>query len=283
MTRILFTADLHGNTLQYEKLAAHAQQTRPDAVILGGDLAPKHLPNHYFIWGQRTFLQEKLPDLIAPIPCPVFGTLGNDDARVNEDVFRASSIIDLHARRERLGSYELVGYAHVPVTPFSIKDWERLDLRTPRDDFARYRERIRSNYCMEGERSRRVGDILRFDYHRIPLDSTTIEEELQAERYRRDPQRTVYVMHSPPDTTALDVTGRGEHVGSFAIRRFIEEAQPLLTLHGHIHETVDMTGEYRERIGTTTCIAAGNHNASTKLAVTSIDLARPEEAERLIL
>ncbi len=27
------------------------------------------------------------------------------------------------------------------------------------------------------------------------------------------------------------------HVGSMAVRRFIESRQPMLTLHGHIHES----------------------------------------------
>jgi len=35
-------------------------------------------------------------------------------------------------------------------------------------------------------------------------------------------------------------------VGSIAVRRFIEERQPLLTLHGHIHESARLTGDWRE-------------------------------------
>jgi len=40
------------------------------------------------------------------------------------------------------------------------------------------------------------------------------------------------------NNTALDITGNDMHVGSFAVRQFIEKYQPHLTLHGHIHETV---------------------------------------------
>ena len=45
-------------------------------------------------------------------------------------------------------------------------------------------------------------------------------------------------------TFALDV-----HVGSIAVKRFIEERQPLLTLHGHVHEAARLTGEWKIRIG----------------------------------
>jgi Icc-related predicted phosphoesterase len=58
--------------------------------------------------------------------------------------------------------------------------------------------------------------------------------------------------HCPPFNTKLDLAPKldkklrpvyffgqaeAEHVGSKAIRKFIEEHQPLLGLHGHIHES----------------------------------------------
>jgi Icc-related predicted phosphoesterase len=59
--------------------------------------------------------------------------------------------------------------------------------------------------------------------------------------------RLVFNFHCPPADTALDeapkltedlvATGHEtSHVGSTAVRRAIEERQPLLSLHGHIHE-----------------------------------------------
>ncbi len=41
------------------------------------------------------------------------------------------------------------------------------------------------------------------------------------------------------------------------MRRWIEERQPLLTLHGHIHESPVLSGHWAERIGNTICVNPG--------------------------
>jgi Icc-related predicted phosphoesterase len=46
----------------------------------------------------------------------------------------------------------------------------------------------------------------------------------------------VLVCHCPPKATALDRAGEGMHYGSAAVRRFIEEQQPVYFFCGHIHE-----------------------------------------------
>lgn len=47
---------------------------------------------------------------------------------------------------------------------------------------------------------------------------------------------TVFVPHAPPENTKLDRTKGGTHVGSSAVRQFIEEEQPDAAICGHIHE-----------------------------------------------
>ena len=63
------------------------------------------------------------------------------------------------------------------------------------------------------------------------------------------PEKLVLGLHAPPFDTQLDVapkihweslTVKGQdvaHVGSSAVKEVIEEVQPLLSLHGHIHES----------------------------------------------
>ncbi len=46
----------------------------------------------------------------------------------------------------------------------------------------------------------------------------------------------VLVVHGPPKNTRVDMIQEGRHVGSPAIRRFIEQRKPLLVLSAHIHE-----------------------------------------------
>jgi len=43
------------------------------------------------------------------------------------------------------------------------------------------------------------------------------------------------------------------HVGSIAIQRFIEERQPWVTMHGHIHESSQITGHWQQQFGRTQC------------------------------
>jgi Icc-related predicted phosphoesterase len=47
----------------------------------------------------------------------------------------------------------------------------------------------------------------------------------------------ILVSHTPPVQTRTDRLANGTHVGSRAVRTFIEEKQPLLCLTGHIHES----------------------------------------------
>jgi Icc-related predicted phosphoesterase len=78
------------------------------------------------------------------------------------------------------------------------------------------------------------------------------------------------------DNTTLDV-----HVGSIAIRRFIEKRQPLITLHGHIHESARLTGSWRERLGRTWAFSAAHDGA--ELALVRFDPADPERATRVLI
>jgi uncharacterized protein len=47
----------------------------------------------------------------------------------------------------------------------------------------------------------------------------------------------VFIPHTPPHRTKLDVIRSGSHVGSTAVREFAETHQPDLLICGHIHES----------------------------------------------
>jgi len=84
----------------------------------------------------------------------------------------------------------------------------------------------------------------------------------------RDPRRAVFMIHVPPHDSGLDTAPildenlrptisagdvlRGP-VGSTAVRKVIETYQPLLAVHGHIHES---GGE--RKIGDTVCVNPGS-------------------------
>jgi Icc-related predicted phosphoesterase len=62
----------------------------------------------------------------------------------------------------------------------------------------------------------------------------------------------VFCPHAPPRDTACDRIHSGLHVGSTAVRAFIERGQPDLVLCGHIHES---RGE--DRIGRSRIVNPG--------------------------
>ncbi|MEM1927061.1 MAG: metallophosphoesterase family protein [Pyrobaculum sp.] len=70
------------------------------------------------------------------------------------------------------------------------------------------------------------------------------EEELESLLKGLSPTPHILVVHNPP-RGYLDKVGLVRSVGSLAVRRYIEEKQPMLSIHGHIHEDrgIDILGE----------------------------------------
>ncbi len=69
----------------------------------------------------------------------------------------------------------------------------------------------------------------------------------------------VMVSHTPPIGTAADVVGSGTHVGSRAVRNFIERVQPDVCLTGHIHEARAVDALGRTVIVNPGALAAGGY------------------------
>lgn len=62
----------------------------------------------------------------------------------------------------------------------------------------------------------------------------------------------IFVPHAPPRDTTLDRIAPGRHVGSTAVRAFIEQHQPDVVVCGHIHEARGI-----DAIGRTTIVNCG--------------------------
>jgi len=66
--------------------------------------------------------------------------------------------------------------------------------------------------------------------------------------------RVIVVSHEPPRGTAADLSSGGGHVGSRAIREFLERTRPLACFTGHIHESRGVGS-----LGPTTVVNPGPH------------------------
>lgn len=280
-TRALFASDLHGRAGRYERLLAAVEAERPAGVFLGGDLLPGGASPE-----SGGFLLDWLGPRLAGLRARlgsawprVFAIFGNDDPRSEVDSLaeleRRGLLEHAHGRRLVLGSHAVYGYACVPPTPFLLKDWERYDVsRFVDPGCVSPEEGVRSVPVPEGE-----------------MRWGTIAGDLEALAGGEDVSGAVFLFHSPPHGTALDraaLDGRSVdhvpldvHVGSIAIRRFIEARQPLLTLHGHVHESARLTGAWQERLGGTVCLSAAHDGP--ELALVRLDLDRPAEATRELL
>jgi len=88
-------------------------------------------------------------------------------------------------------------------------------------------------------------------------------------------EKTIFLFHSPPYKSNLDRADLDDkmvdhapidvHVGSIAIQRFIKKKQPLLTLHGHVHESTRITGYWKERFGKTHSFNAAHDGSELAL------------------
>ncbi|MCS6841082.1 MAG: metallophosphoesterase [Roseiflexus sp.] len=252
--RIAYTADLHGNLDGYRALCEFAARHEAHAIIVGGDLLPHAIRRDDALTTQRTFVERDLAPLLRTFrshhpTIAVYLLPGNDDwmaayAAVEELAVEGLAY-PLHERVYQLSDQLwLAGYACVPPTPFSIKDFERCDEgRTPPFSF---------DHALTS-RGGVIRPLQRHEFEALP----SIAEDLAMLAKRSDPRRTVYVCHTPPADTPLDLMSNRRHVGSRALRAFIEQHQPPLTLHGHIHEAPSLSGTYATQIGATWCVNPG--------------------------
>jgi Icc-related predicted phosphoesterase len=280
---VLFASDLHGSQPRYLALLAAIARERPACVFLGGDLLPSSGLSgpgaDDFLTGWLGPRLAALRDELKGAYPRVLAIFGNDDPRAAEASLaqlEAEALLEhVHGRRTELGAHPVFGYAYVPPTPFALKDWERYDV-----------SRFVDPGCVSPEEGRRS----------VPVSEaearwSTIASDLEALAGREPLSRAVFLFHAPPHGTRLDRAALDRvrvehapldlHVGSIAIRRFLEARQPMLALHGHVHESARLTGSWRDRVGRTVCVSAAHDGP--ELALVRVDLDDPEGASRELL
>jgi Icc-related predicted phosphoesterase len=285
--RIFFASDIHGSDVCFRKFVNAANTYNVDAIILGGDLTGKVIVpvieedgkylsnfqgnsyelssfadlaelektirdtgNYIYHFNKteyekarkktaymdtlfRTSVEESLDDWLylaesrfvnADVEC--FIMLGNDDySELNEVIEDHRAVINPDEKRVLLGGeVEMIGYGYSNITPFD----------SPRE---------------------RTED--------------EIEEELERlVSLLDDPSKAIFNIHVPPFDSGLDNApaldynlkvksygGQPKYVpvGSTAVRSVIEKYQPMLGLHGHLHESQGAI-----HIGKTLCINPGS-------------------------
>jgi uncharacterized protein len=285
--RVLFTTDLHGCESAFRKFVNAAIEFKVDIALLGGDLTGKRLvpvvssngghraefmgrelnahsdeqlaeldrtirlagqyPFHtteeetrrlrehpeevdrVFIAAMRASLRswfDLAAERLAPLGIRMFAIAGNDDPREIDDVLRQHEYVE-HVDRSVAGiepKIEVIGFSGANRTPWnSPREYDEAEIRT------------------------------------------LLEEEIAR---LASAERSIWNIHVPPVDSGLDtcpvvrpdltvVTDGGEPrlhgAGSTAVRELIEQYQPMLTVHGHIHESRAIS-----RLGTTVSVNPGS-------------------------
>jgi Icc-related predicted phosphoesterase len=287
LTVCFFSSDLHGHKDRYQKLFQAITEGLPDAVFLGGDILPSasHMLSSHdseHVEFVTDYLVKKLrqmrKELNKEFP-RIFIILGNDDGRSVEASIFAAAAEGLweyvHNRKVLFRDYAVFGYSYIPPTPFLLKDWEKYDISQHVDPGCVSPE--------EGLRSFPVSN----NYAKY----STIKKDLDQLTQNENFDKAIFLFHAPPYKSKLDraaLDGKvidhiplDVHVGSIAIQRFIKTHQPLLTLHGHVHESSRLTGSWRDCIGKTNVFTAANDGP--ELALVRFDPKNLDKATRELL
>jgi Icc-related predicted phosphoesterase len=280
--RCVFVSDIHGNIDRYEKFFCYIKKQIPECVLIGGDLLPLYPTNDE---SMKDFIERRIIKGIRNLKKQIksdirfFIILGNDDPRVYEKYFidaDKKGILDyIHFKTIEYNSFYIKGYSYIPPTPFHLKDWERYDI---------------SRHIDVGAISPEEGDFSK-DVDMDKIRYSTIKEDIEILIDKSPMDKSIFLFHSPPYKTHLDraaLDGKkidhapiDVNVGSIAIKRFIRDRQPFLTLHGHIHESSKITKNWKDKIGRTFMFSAAYDG--NELCIVNFDTNDLESARRIIL
>lgn len=240
--KFIYVSDLHSNISLYSALEKLISSDKPDVLIIGGDIFA-YSPH---IEPQVKFAKEYLSQFIKRISIPIYYIPGNCDKPLSVSYLNKmhyDGLLNLLTLAgTRINGIEFIGYSYTPPNPFKIRDWERRDLKE--DDI------VFENVCLLSDNTDKLNLVSNDFLNHLP----SIEDDLNI-LYNKN---SIWVMHSPPYGGVLDKNYSTMCCGSKAIRKSIERVQPILTLHGHIHEAPYMSHKWYEQITNTISINPGS-------------------------
>jgi len=310
-TRIFFVTDIHGSEITFRKFLSSGKYYEADAVLLCGDLTGKMVvpivrkPDGTYssrLFGQEHMAKTEdelkvLRDKIADtgyygyltdeagmkeletnrekvdalfielmldrlrrwvkqaeaqyrdtgIKCFMSG--GNDDPMAIEEVLSSSSyVVNPEARVVRVDDeHEMITIGNANMTPW----------KCPRDVTEEKLDEIIENLASKLDNP--ASSI--FNLHAPPIDST-LDSAFQLDQ-----------SVSPPKIVTKGGQPMTMGVGSTSVRKAIEKYQPLVGLHGHIHES---RGVYK--LGRTLCVNPGSEYGEGILRGAIVNIAKDKIA-----
>ncbi len=309
--RIFFATDVHGSEVCWRKFLNSGKHYQADVIILGGDMTGKALVPIINDGGGRwhATLLENRESLEGDEQVRAFEQAvkrrGYYPFRIDPD--------KLHELAQDEPRWHALFEEHMLAT---VREWMELAdeklagtgircfVCPGNDDQLEVDEVIANAKTVElGE-----GRVIEVDGYqmassgwanRTPWDTYREEDEPQlAERIEKmtsqltaAPERTIFSLHCPPYGTGLDdapeLTAEMDlkdaghavkPVGSTAVRDAIENYQPALSLHGHIHEC-----RATKRLGRTLCVNPGSSYEQGHLLGAVIDVEGGKQVKKFVL
>ena len=309
--RLFFATDIHGSETCWRKFLNSGKHYGADVIVLGGDMTGKALvpivddgggrwhatllENRHELTGEEEVAQ--FEQLVMRRGYYPFRTTPDELREFEGDAERADRFFHerMLATVERWMALADERLAGTGIACFVCPG------NDDQFDIDGVIARSRQVELAEG----RVVDLDGFEMvstgwsNRTPWETYREEDEADlGERIERaaagltvPPERTVFNLHCPPFRSGLDDAPeltedmRLKHAGhapvpcgSKAVREAIERYQPVLSLHGHIHEA-----RGNARIGKTLCINPGSSYEQGELLGAVVDLVGRKKVKNFVL
>jgi uncharacterized protein len=305
ITRVFFTTDVHGSTVVFKKFINAGKFYEAQVLILGGDMIGKmvvpivskgsgrfsanYLGKLYDV-GEGDELDKLEANLENSGLYPVRLTPEEVQAYKEDRDLVEGRFAEL--ARERLSRWLDIAEERLRGTGI------RCYVQPGNDDPYEVDSVFRSSEIIQNADGRLIQ--LDDDHEMInvgaanqtpwncPRDKTEEQLEQMIEKVAanlKNPAQAVFNLHVPPFDTNLDIAPELDEtltprlsltggfkmipVGSTAVRKAIEKYQPLLSLHGHIHES-----RSAQKIGKTLCINPGSEYGEGVLRGVVLELSR---------
>lgn len=250
--KFIYATDLHGDTVKYEKLIDLCKEYNINLIVNGGDISPKRGD---VISEQLKFINEFLPEYYKKLEenkIYYISMLGNDDLEIMQEPFdrineKFPMVFDVGNKKIKFDGYEFIGMNSILDTPHHRKDHIITEEGfIPEAQSEDYYKSSRDGYTSYTGWSKKR--------ETLPLMKDVLKELPLPEKI----EKTIYIFHMPPKELHFGhIANLTRNVGSHDIYKFIVEKQPLLTLHGHLHENLEEGGRWIALTGKTISVQPG--------------------------
>lgn len=298
--RLYYASDVHGSDVCWRKFLNAAKFYGVPALIMGGDLCGKGLApvvRNGAGWrlplaGEERYAatEEDLVELEKLIAQAGFYPKRMDraeferissDQRVLNDVFEQAMVNGIRhwiaMADDRLGQAHAVAY----VMPGNDDPWAIDEALIGAERIVPCDDQVLD---VQGHELLSLGWSNQTPWHTArELDESSLYDRIKRLGDQlQNPASAIFNIHVPPYASGLDtaveldenltpvlVGGQPREipVGSTAVRQLIEEYQPALALHGHIHESRGIV-----QVGRTVCINPGSDYASGHIEGAVVEL-----------